>query len=135
MNRYLRKYRTGGSDSRKVSRIGSPPITDFVNVPRGNPNRQLSPEEQMQLSQDTIMNNQKEIIKQLQINNQLVESQNKLLENQNKLTSMTNSVRKLKTSNPGPKTSPKRKGGSNKKKKGEVLIFTGQGYMRKGGTK
>jgi hypothetical protein len=58
MNRYLRKYRTGGSDSRKVSRIGSPPITDFVNVPRGNPNRQ-----------------------------------------------------------------------------GEVLIFTGQGYMRKGGTK
>ena len=138
MRRYIKKYRAGGINDHvpsRVNRIGRPPVTDFVNVPQHNPNRQLSPQEQMNLSQENIMNNQKEIIKQLQLNNQLVESQNKLLEKQNKLTSMTNSVRKLKTSDPGPKGSPKRKGGSNKKKKNEVLIFSGNGYMRKGGTK
>jgi len=139
MGRYIRKYRAGGVNDHvpsKVTNIGRPPITDFVNVPQGNPNRMPTPQEQMQLSQDTIMNNQKEIIKQLQLNNQLVESQNKLLENQNKLTSMTNSVRKLKTSDPGPKGSPKRKGGSNKIKRGkEFVIFSGNGLMRKGGSK
>ena len=139
MRRYIKKYRAGGINDHvpsKVTNIGRPPITDFVNVPQHNPNRQLSQQEQMTLGQESIMNNQKEIIKQLQLNNQLVESQNKLLEKQNELTSMTNSVRKLKTSDPGPKGSPKRRGGANKKKrKGEMVIFSGNGFMRKGGIK
>ena len=135
MNR-LRRYRAGGPNDhagpRKVSRIGRPPVSDFVDVPQMDPNRVPNPDEQAMLNQQSIMNNQKEIIKQLQLNNQLIESQNKLLENQNKLTSMTNSVRKLKTSNPGAKKSPKKRGGANKDK---MIIFSGQGYMRKGGIK
>ena len=132
MYRRTIKYRTGGDSPRKVSRIGRPPITDFVDIPQPDPNRMPTPQEQAELNQQSIMNNQKEIIKQLQLNNQLIESQNKLLENQNRLTSMTNNVRKLKTSKPGAKSSPKRRGGANKDK---MIIFSGNGYMRKGGIK
>jgi hypothetical protein len=134
--RRIRQYRAGGPNDhagpRKVSRIGKPPVSDFIDIPQGNPNRPPNPDEQAMLNQQSIMNNQKQIIQQLQLNNQLIESQNKLLENQNKLTSMTNSVRKLKTSNPGAKKSPKNKGGAHKDK---MVIFSGQGYMRKGGIK
>ena len=133
MGRYIKKYRAGGVNDHvqnRVSRIGRPPVSDFVDVPSQNPNRPPSQQEQMDLNQNNIINNQKEIIKQLQLNNQLIESQNTLLKNQNKLTSMTNSVRKLKTSDAGPKNSTKRKGGS---KKEEKVIFQGFGFMSNGG--
>lgn len=138
MGRYIRKYRIGGSEEtpKTIRNIGRPPMSEFIDIPQGNPNRRPNINEQMNLNQDSILNNQKQIIQQLQLNNQLIESQNKLLENQNKLTSMTNSVRKLKTSDPGPKGSPKKYGGAKKLKKGkELLVFSGNGYMRKGGSK
>ena len=135
MRRYKKKKTGGGINdlnSNRVVNIGSPPMSEFINTPQYNPQTPISRGEQLKFNQDSILNSQSQIIKQLQLNNQLVESQNKLLENQNKLTSMTNSVRKLNTSDTGSKNSVKRKGGKHRDK---TVIFSGNGYMRKGGKK
>ena len=96
------------------------------------------------LNQQSVLHGQNEIIKQLQLNNQQLESQNTLLETQIELEKKINEARSVvKTTTPGSKNSPKKTGGGKNglislqqakdKKTGNWIIASSNAGMKRGG--
>lgn len=136
--RYKRRYQEGSEVPGVVS-MQPVPMDNFT-----GPNRQpvKNPKlEKTNLGQQAMLNNQKQIIQQLQLNNQQLKQHNELLNTQIELENKINDARKVKkTSDPGPKASPKRKGGrlvsmqeEFDKKNNKWIIASSNSSMRRGG--
>tara|TARA_R100000152_G_C6766183_1_gene191111 strand:+ start:1168 stop:1605 length:438 start_codon:yes stop_codon:yes gene_type:complete len=136
--RYKRRYQEGSEVPGVVS-MNPVPMDNFINRRKKFKDSNL---ENTNLEQQAILNNQKQIIQQLQLNNQQLKQHNDLLNTQIELENKINEARKVKkTSDPGPKASPKRKGGrlmsmqeEFDKKNNKWIIASSNSSMRRGGT-